>query len=70
MFSMHSLAFAHPPQRSRGRPDSASNVKKADLLRRAVERMNSLGVGCNRTVHPFFAKYASASAELRVVLFF
>ena len=25
--------FAHPPQRSRGRPDSAGNVKKADLLR-------------------------------------
>jgi len=36
--------FAHPPQRSRGRPDSAGNVKKADLLRmRAVERMNRLG---------------------------
>src|SRR3982074_1694417 len=36
--------FAHPPQRSRGGPDSAGNVKKADLLRmRAVERMNRLG---------------------------
>src|SRR3979411_3218289 len=35
---------ANPPQRSRGRPDSAGNVKKADLLRmRAVERMNRLG---------------------------
>ncbi|WOH47545.1 hypothetical protein [Bradyrhizobium sp. sBnM-33] len=44
MFSMRSRAFAHPPQRSRGRPDSAGNVKKADLLRmRAVERMNHLG---------------------------
>ena len=36
--------FARPPQRSRSRPDSAGNVKKADLLRmRAVERMNRLG---------------------------
>ena len=44
MFSMRSRAFAHPPQRSRGRPDSAGNVKKADLLRvRVVERMNRLG---------------------------
>jgi len=44
MFLMRSRAFAHPPQRSRGRPDSAGNVKKADLLRtRAVERMNRLG---------------------------
>src|SRR6266852_5979294 len=41
---LRSLAFAHPQQRSRGRPDSAGNVKKADLLRmRAVERMNRLG---------------------------
>src|SRR5258707_2495675 len=39
-----SRAFAHAPQRSRGRPDSAGNVKKADLLRmRVVERMNRLG---------------------------
>src|SRR6266568_7713127 len=44
MFSMRSRAFAHPPQRSRGRPLSAGNVKKADLLRvRVVERMNRLG---------------------------
>jgi hypothetical protein len=44
MFSMRSRAFAHAPQRSRGRPDSAGNVKKADLLRvRVVERMNRLG---------------------------
>src|SRR5216684_1579215 len=51
MFSMRSRASAHPPQRSRGRPNSAGNVKKADLLRmradllrmRVVERMNRLG---------------------------
>ena len=44
MFSMRSRAFAHAPQRSRGRPDLAGNVEKADLLRvRAVERMNRLG---------------------------
>src|SRR6267142_1603836 len=44
MFSMRSRAFAYPPQRSRGRPDSAGNVKKADLLGvRVVERMNRLG---------------------------
>ena len=43
MFSMRFRAFAHPP-RGRGRPDSAGNVKKADLLRvRVVERMNRLG---------------------------
>src|SRR5260370_28093800 len=37
-------AFAHAPPGSRGRPDSAGNVKKADLLRmRAVERMNRPG---------------------------
>src|SRR6478672_8112669 len=35
---------AHVPQRSRGQPDSAGNVKKADLFRmRVVERMNRLG---------------------------
>jgi hypothetical protein len=39
-----SRAFAHPLQRSRGRPDSAGNVKKTDLLRmRVVERTNCLG---------------------------
>jgi hypothetical protein len=44
MFSMRSRAFVHPPQRSRSRPDSAGNVKKADLLRmRVIERMNRLG---------------------------
>ena len=45
MFSMRSRAFAYPPQRSRGRLDSAGNVKKADLLlrMRVVERMNRLG---------------------------
>src|SRR5216684_7839433 len=33
-----------PGPKSRGRPDSAGNVKKADLLRmRVVERMNRLG---------------------------
>jgi hypothetical protein len=44
MFSMRSRAFAYAPQRSRGRPDLAGNVEKADLLRsRIVERMNRLG---------------------------
>ena len=37
-------AGGRPVMRSRGRPDSTGNVKKADLLRmRAVERMNRLG---------------------------
>ena len=44
MLSMRSPGFAHAPQLSRGQPDLAGNVEKADLLRmRVVERMNRLG---------------------------
>src|SRR5258705_2281198 len=64
MFSMCSRAFAHPT-RSRVRPDSAGNVKKADLLRtRVVERMNRLGGRLQQdSAAFFFAKYASASGD-------